>query len=52
MSDQNPNRVLSRTGARELTEHEMHEVNGARTLGTLTACTFALQALDGDIHEC
>jgi hypothetical protein len=50
MSDQNPNRVLSRTGARELTEQEMREVNGA--VGTLTACTFAFSAIDGDIHEC
>jgi hypothetical protein len=51
MSNQNETRVLSRLGARELTEQEMHEVNGA-AVGTLTACTFAMQALDGDIHEC
>lgn len=52
MSD--PNRVLSRQLARELTEAEVDRVNGG--LHTLTACTFnaITNAKDGDasVGEC
>lgn len=44
------NRVLARSGARELTAEEMETVNGA--LGTLTVCTFFNGAVDGDTGEC
>lgn len=44
------NRVLARSGARELTTDEMKAVNGA--LGTLTVCTFFGGTVDGDTGEC
>jgi hypothetical protein len=57
MSNQEDNRVLSRAGARELTEEEVERVsgNGKGIPQTTTACTFPgvkLSALDGDPGEC
>ena len=34
------NRVLSRLGARELSEEDVEKVNGSRSLPTNTVCTF------------
>ena len=39
MSEQT-NRVLSRLGARELSEEDVAKVNGSRSLPTNTVCTF------------
>lgn len=44
------NRVLARSGARELTTDEMKAVSGA--IGTQTLCTFFNGSLDGDLGEC
>lgn len=48
------NRVLSRQGARELTQEEANNVQGG--LRTLTVCTFGVSAgssfADGDPGEC
>jgi hypothetical protein len=44
------NRVLSRIGARELTEQEASQVTGG--LRTLTVCTFFDGKVDGDTGEC
>ena len=50
MSNQQ-NRVLSRAGARLLSEQEVRVVSGA--LVTLTKCTVTVDGkVDGDIHEC
>ncbi len=54
----NPNtkRVLSRTGARELTPKEMECVNGGgdSRIHTTTVCTFDADTKkpDGDVGEC
>lgn len=44
------NRVLGRTGARELTEEESGQVTGG--LRTLTVCTVFNGKPDGDVGEC
>jgi hypothetical protein len=44
------NRVLGRQGARELTPRELEYVAGA--VHTLTVCTLAVTASDGDANEC
>jgi hypothetical protein len=44
------NRVLSRMGARELTQQEADKVNGG--FRTLTVCTKLNGQLDEDIGEC
>lgn len=46
------NRVLGRTGARELTPEETKAIGGA--LGTDTVCTFGPNGRDGDtfLGEC
>jgi hypothetical protein len=46
------NRVLSRLGARLLTEEELNSVSAAR--GTTTKCSFDPRtgSRDGDIGEC
>jgi hypothetical protein len=36
MSQENNNRVLSRMGARQLTQREIERVNGARTISILS----------------
>lgn len=47
----NQNRVLLRQGARDLTEQEVQQVNGA--LRTLTLCSCCINGhVDGDIGEC
>jgi hypothetical protein len=48
----NTKRVLSRTGARELTPEEIAQVSGG--IRTTTVCTFDYQTkqADGDIGEC
>jgi hypothetical protein len=45
-------RVLSRTGARELTPEEIAQVSGG--IGTTTVCSFDYETkqADGDIGEC
>ena len=53
MSNQENNRVLSRTGARDLTEEELRKVQAAR--GTTTVCTAPQPpstSPDGDPGEC
>jgi hypothetical protein len=53
MSIQKSNRVLSRTGARELSEEESNKVKGG--LATATKCTAPSPTDpkgDGDPHEC
>ena len=53
MSKHDNNRVLSRTGARELNEIETRLVNGA--IGTKTLCTAPEPPNpkpDGDVGEC
>ncbi|HEV2961836.1 MAG TPA: hypothetical protein VG649_08445 [Candidatus Angelobacter sp.] len=47
MSNQN-NRVLSRIGARDLTQQEMIRVSGGATLSTLMPCTFVGTHTDGE----
>jgi len=44
------NRVLSRIGARELSEQEVANVTGG--FRTLTVCTFFNGKVDGDTGEC
>jgi hypothetical protein len=47
----NDNRVLSRLGARELTQEETDRVSGSRSIGTQTGCTLPglnLSFFDGD----
>jgi len=51
------NRVLSRMGARELSEEDIAKVNGSRGLPTNTVCTFpstqnAKPDGDSSIGEC
>lgn len=46
----NDNRVLSRVGARELTQQEVDTVQGG--FRTLTVCTKFNGQLDEDIGEC
>jgi len=53
MNDDKNSRVLSRLGARELTEEEERLVQGA--IGTATKCTGPTPTNpkgDGDPHEC
>lgn len=53
MSIQKSNRVLSRIGARDLSEEESNKVQGG--IGTATKCTAPSPADpkgDGDPHEC
>jgi hypothetical protein len=49
--DQN-HRVLSRVGARELTEEEAGFVTGGLTVHTETLCSVFNGRLDGDPGEC
>jgi hypothetical protein len=44
------NRVLSRMGARELTQDEVDKVQGG--FRTLTVCTHCEGQSDGDVGEC
>jgi hypothetical protein len=44
------NRVLSRLGARELTQEETDNVQGG--LNTQTVCTHCEGFTDGDVGEC
>ena len=51
MSNQQNSRVLVRSGARELSRHEVEQVNGG--LHTTTKCSFAPPNFrDGDPGEC
>ena len=50
MNNEDNNRVLGRTGARELTAKEIKAVSGA--IGTQTLCSFYNGTLDGDLGEC
>ena len=51
MSNDKPERVLSRRTARELTQKEIEGVGGA--MGTLTLCSIGPKGQrDGDIGEC
>lgn len=48
------NRVLSRTGARQLSPEEIRVVSGAGGIHTATLCSFnpTTGAVDGDPGEC
>lgn len=51
---QENNRVLGRSGARQLTPEEVRVICGASGIRTETLCSFnpITKKIDGDLHEC